>query len=99
MTDYANEYFEKVYFFLYFLLPSLMSDWLQVRKETWVPSDLPDHLEVQEAQDCLVVPDLKVFTKTCCLNTSLITLHTDIIHSMSQVVQYLYITDFFLTFF
>lgn len=39
-----------------------MSDRLQVTKETWVPSDLPDLLEDQEAQEGLVVLDLKVFT-------------------------------------
>lgn len=41
-----------------------MSDWLQVRKETRVPLDLLDLLEDQEAQDCQVALDLKVFTKT-----------------------------------
>lgn len=66
MTDYANEYFELIFFGLFSALISLhsflMSDRLQVTKETWVPSDLPDLLEDQEAQEGLVVLDLKVFT-------------------------------------
>lgn len=37
-----------------------MFDWLQVRKETQVPSDLQAPLEDQEGQDCLVARDLKV---------------------------------------
>lgn len=32
----------------------------QAQKETWVPLDLQDLLEDQEAQEGLVLPDLKV---------------------------------------
>lgn len=39
-----------------------MFDWLQARKETQAPLDLPDLLEDQEGQDCLVALDLKVLT-------------------------------------
>lgn len=52
----------KYYFLL--LLSTLLrtSDCLKVRKETWVPSDLPDPPEDQEPQEGLVVLDIKVFT-------------------------------------
>ncbi len=72
------------------LLLSLMSDWMQVQKETWVPLELQDLLENQEAQEGLVLPDLKVFTEThahthththtphVSLNSCILTSHADI---------------------
>lgn len=39
-----------------------MSDWMQVRKETWVPWELQDLLDLLEAQEHLALLDLRVFT-------------------------------------
>lgn len=51
----------------------LMFDWLQARKETQVPLDLPDLLGDQEGQDCLVALDLKVLISklSICININI----------------------------
>lgn len=50
---------------------SQMSDQLQVRKETWVPLELPDLLGDQDCQEDLALLELKVFTYTSTRHTSL----------------------------